>query len=225
MAARPHCYEHPHPALTTDVVLFTVQDAQLQVLLIRRGGEPFAGRWALPGGFLEIDEGLETCARRELMEETGIGGIYLEQLYTFGQPDRDPRERVISVTFLGLAPAVSLHPRAASDAAASAWFSLEGAPPLAFDHEDIVDLAHRRLRAKLDYSTIGFRLLPETFTLGELQRLYEIIRGEPLDKRNFRKWVLGLDELTETGAQRRNGNHRPARVYRLKHPERVTIIR
>jgi 8-oxo-dGTP diphosphatase len=225
MTARPYCYEHPHPALTTDVVLFTIQDGQLSVLLIRRRSDPDAGHWALPGGFLEIDEGLETCARRELMEETGIGGIYLEQLYTFGQPDRDPRERVISVTFLGLAPAAGLHPRAASDAAASAWFSLDQLPPLAFDHEEIVGLALQRLRAKLQYSTIGFRLLPETFTLGELQQLYETIGGDPLDKRNFRKWILGLDQLAETGAQRRNGNHRPARVYRLKHPERVTIIR
>lgn len=225
MSRRQYCYDYPHPALTTDVVLFTVKSEQLQVLLIRRGREPFGGYWALPGGFVDIDEELEDCARRELAEETGIADIYLEQLYTFGGLQRDPRERTVSVTYLGLAPSALLRPKAADDAAEVGWFSFDRLPALAFDHGRIVAAAHQRLVAKLNYSTIGFRLLPETFTLGEVQGTYEILRGTPLDKRNFRKWILGLNQLTATGDQRRNGNHRPARVYRLQHPDRVTFIR
>lgn len=225
MTGKEYCYAYPHPALTTDIVLFTVCDKSLQVLLIRRGNEPFAGEWALPGGFVGIGEDLEDCAQRELAEETGVADLYLEQLFTFGRPDRDPRERVVSVTYLGLAPPDRLQPRAGDDASETGWFDLDRLPALAFDHAEIIALARQRLLAKLEYSTIGFRLLPEAFTLSELQRLYEILRGTSLDKRNFRKWILGLGELTDTGRQRRNGNHRPARIYRPKHPDRVAIIR
>jgi 8-oxo-dGTP diphosphatase len=223
--AAQHCYDYPHPAVTTDVVVFTIRSERLEILLIRRGGEPFRGMWALPGGFLGIDEDLEACAQRELQEETGVAGLYLEQLYTFGDPGRDPRERVISVTYFALIPSERLELRASSDAAQAGWFPVDEVPELAFDHARIVDLARRRLGAKLRYSTIAFQLLPGSFTLGELQRVYETLGGEPLDKRNFRKWVLGLEQIEETGELRHNGKSRPARTYRLRNPQRVDIIR
>ncbi|PVV15672.1 MAG: NUDIX hydrolase, partial [gamma proteobacterium symbiont of Ctena orbiculata] len=129
MAAKQrHCYDYPHPAVTTDVVLFTIRQQTLSVLLIQRANHPFQGMWALPGGFLEIDEDLETCAKRELMEETGITGVYLEQLYTFGNPQRDPRERIISVTYFALSQSDSLSPKASSDAAQAAWFPINELP-------------------------------------------------------------------------------------------------
>ncbi|AKH20450.1 NUDIX hydrolase [Sedimenticola thiotaurini] len=218
-------YQYPHPAVTTDVAVFTLLDQQLQLLLIRRGEEPYKGHWALPGGFLEIDEDLDSCAKRELKEETGVDDLYLEQLYTFGRPDRDPRERVISVTYYALVPADKLNLSAGSDAAEASWFPLQALPDLAFDHAEIILLARERLAAKTHYSTIAFQLMPETFTLSELQTVYEILRNEKLDKRNFRKWVLSLQLLEETGGKRRNGNHRPAKIYRLTDPDRVHIIR
>jgi len=215
------CYAYPHPAVSTDVVLFTIRQDKLMLLLIKRRGEPFAGSWALPGGFLEIGEDLEACAARELEEETGLRDIYLEQLYTFGKPDRDPRERVISVAYYALVPSDKLEPRAASDAADTGWFAMDDLPSLAFDHDRIIALAHHRLVAKLDSSTIAFQFLPGTFTLSEAQRVYEILLNAPLDKRNFRKRLRALDLLQETGKLRRAGNHRPAREYRLRQPGRV----
>lgn len=225
MSSSPYCYQYPHPAVTTDVVVFTIRDQRLQLLLVKRAGEPFKGSWALPGGFLDIDEDLENCAKRELEEETGVSGLYLEQLYTFGKPDRDPRERIISVTYYALFPSDKVELRASSDAEDAAWFPLDELPELAFDHTEIIELAHQRLVAKLNYSTIAFQFMPESFTLSELQSVYEILRNEPLDKRNFRKWIATLDQIEETGDQRRNGKHRPAKVYRVKNPDRVEIIR
>ncbi len=221
----PYSYPYPHPAVTTDVVVFTIRDGRLQLLLIRRGGEPFEGHWALPGGFLDIDEDLEFCAKRELEEETGVAGVYLEQLYTFGRPGRDPRERVISVAYYALVPSEKLALKPASDATEAAWFPVAGLPPLAFDHDEIISTAHERLVAKLDYSTIAFQFLAETFTLSELQEVYETLVDAELDKRNFRKWALALEQVEETGELRRRGRHRPARVYRLKHRDRVDVIR
>ncbi len=225
MASKKHCYNYPHPAVTTDVAVFTLQNKSLQLLLIKRAQNPFKGHWALPGGFLEIAEDLEQCAKRELAEETGIRGLYLEQLYTFGKPDRDPRERIISVTYYALVPADRLVPKAASDAEEAHWFPLDALPELAFDHEEIIALALDRLAAKSTYSTIALQLMPETFTLSELQSVYEVLRKEKLDKRNFRKWFLGLNQIEETGEKRRNGNHRPAKIYRAKNPDRVDVIR
>mgnify|MGYP002713219406 FL=1 len=223
--AVPYQYKYPHPAVTTDVAVFALRNQQLQLLLIRRAQEPYMGQWALPGGFLEIDEDLDSCAKRELKEETGVADLYMEQLYTFGRPDRDPRERVISVTYYALVPTDKLTLSAGSDAAETAWFPLQELPELAFDHEEIILLARERLAAKTHYSTIAFQLMPETFTLSELQSVYEILRDEKLDKRNFRKWVLALKQLEETGGKRRNGNHRPAKIYRLTNPDRVDIVR
>jgi 8-oxo-dGTP diphosphatase len=218
-------YQYPHPAVTTDIVLFSIRDDLLQLLLIRRGREPFQGMWALPGGFLDMDEDLDQCALRELQEETGVEGIYLEQLYTFGRPERDPRERVISVTYYALVCSERLQPRASSDADEVSWFPLDKLPELAFDHDEIIKLAHARLVSKLSYSTVAFQFMPETFTLSELQGVYEILRNEKMDKRNFRKSMLALDQIEDTGEQRRNGTHRPARVYRVKNPNRVEIIK
>jgi 8-oxo-dGTP diphosphatase len=219
-------YPYPHPAVTTDVAVFTIRDGRLHMLLVKRANPPFQGSWALPGGFLDIDEDLDACAERELAEETGITGVYLEQLYTFGDTGRDPRERVISVTYYALVPQHALAtPRASSDAADVGWFALDDLPALAFDHDRIVAMAHARLVAKLEYSTIAFQFMPATFTLSELQCVYESLLNQSLDKRNFRKRVLSLDLIEETGGQRRNGKHRPAREYRVKHPDRVEIIK
>lgn len=220
-----YSYRYPHPAVTTDIVIFTIRDGRLKLLLIKRGGEPYQGRWALPGGFVELDEDLETSARRELEEETGVSGVYLEQLYTFGRPDRDPRERVITVAYYALIPSDQVRLQAATDAEAVGWFAFEELPPLAFDHDEIVAMAHQRLVAKLDYSTIAFQFLPREFTLSELQDVYEIIRREPVDKRNFRKQVLALGKLVETKKLKRDGAHRPARLYRVKSPGKVDIIK
>ncbi len=220
-----YSYDYPHPAVTVDIVIFTIREARLKLLLIRRAGEPYRGRWALPGGFIRLDEALEASARRELEEETGVSGVYLEQLYTFGAPERDPRERVITVAYYALIPSDRLQLRAATDAEAVGWFGMDELPALAFDHTDIIAMAHERLVAKLDYSTIAFQFLGGDFTLSELQSVYEIILCEELDKRNFRKWALALEQIEETGRERRDGAHRPAKLYRLKEPGTVAMIK
>ena len=218
-------YEHPHPAVTTDVVIFTIQEQCLKVLLIRRGNEPFKGRWAFPGGFVEPDEDLETAARRELKEETGLSGIYLEQLYTFGDPGRDPRERVITVVYYALVPTDQLQILAADDADEVDWFGMDELPKLAFDHDAILAMAQERLAAKLEYSTIALQFMPEEFTLTELQRVYEIILGEDLDKRNFRKQINAQGHIEATGETRREGSHRPAALFRAIDRSRIAITK
>lgn len=220
-----HCYDYPHPAVTTDVVLFTIRQGVLSVLLIQRGNSPYQGMWALPGGFLDIDEDLEACAKRELLEETGIDGVYLEQLYTFGDPQRDPRERVISVTYFALTQSDHLSPEASSDAALTDWFSISELPELAFDHANIIQLAHKRLVSKLGYTTIAFKMLPKSFTLSQLQSVYEILLNQRLDKRNFRKAILTRNIIKETGEYARTGSHRPAKTYQVINPSQVEIIK
>ena len=225
MTEKNYCYEYPHPAVTTDIVIFTIREQQLKLLLVKRKGEPYKGKWALPGGFVAIDEDLHQCAERELAEETGVSGVYLEQLYTFGDPKRDPRERVITVAYYALIPSDKIELRAATDAEAVGWFAMDELPKLAFDHGDILETAKQRLVAKLDYSTIAFQFMSKEFTLTELQEVYEIILEEEVDKRNFRKWVLALESIEETGNERREGRHRPAKLYRLKDPYTVEIIK
>ncbi len=220
-----YSYEYPHPAVTTDIVIFTIRHDELKVLLIKRAASPYQGSRALPGGFVNLDEDLERAARRELEEETGVAGVYLEQLYTFGQPDRDPRERVITVAYYALIPSDKMHIRAASDAEAVAWFGIEEMPELAFDHADILEMAHERLVAKLDYSTIAFQFMPAVFTLSELQNVYELILRDSLDKRNFRKRILALDVIEATGKERRDGAHRPAKLYRVLDPGKVEVLK
>lgn len=203
------------PLVTVDLVIFSLRQAQLQVLLVRRRNWPFEGMWALPGGFVRMDESLEEAARRELSEETGVQDVYLEQLYTFGDLGRDPRTRVITVAYFALISSDHLQLRAATDAADADWFPATRPPPLAFDHADILGYAVTRLRYKLEYSAVGFQLLPAEFTLTQLQTAYETILEEELDKRNFRRRILQAGVLEETGFYR-VGEHRPAKLYRFR---------
>ncbi len=220
-----YTYKYPHPAVTVDVAIFSIRHDALNVLLIKRALAPFQGEWALPGGFVEIDEALEHAAARELEEETGVDAGYLEQLYTFGRPDRDPRERVISVTYFALIPSDKLEIRAASDAEGVGWFPVATLPELAFDHAEILDTALERLKAKLDYSTIAFQLMPDTFTMPELRHVYEVITREAIDKRNFSKKILGLGVIEPTGEEKREGAHRPAKLYRVIDRSKVDVIK
>jgi 8-oxo-dGTP diphosphatase len=201
--------------LTVDCVVFAVQRERLEVLLIRRALEPFAASWALPGGFVDMDEDLEAAARRELEEETGLRDLFLEQLYTFGRPDRDPRGRVVSVAYYALANLAGRRVQASSDAGAAEWFAVDALPTLAFDHSEILACALERLRGKVRYAPLGFELLPRRFTLTQLQRLYEIILGRDLDKRNFRRKIHGMGLLVDTGEMQRGRAHRAARLYRF----------
>ena len=210
----PSNYERP--SVTVDVVIFSLVDEDLQVLLIKRKFAPFAGMWAIPGGFVRMAESLEEAATRELEEETGVTNVYMEQLYTFGQPNRDPRTRVITIAYFALVPNDVIQPRPGDDTAETGWFSMFDLPELAFDHRDILEYALTRLRYKLEYTAVGFRLLPDIFTLSELQRAYETILGENLDKRNFRRKILASDILEETGKKKRDGEGRPAKLYNYK---------
>lgn len=211
-----YTYDYPHPAVSVDVVAFAVRDGHLEVLLIERAGPPFAGMHALPGGFVGIDESLKHAAFRELREETGVSAAFLEQLHTFGQPGRDPRERVISVAYVSLVAADRLEVRAASDAAAAAWFDVERVPELAFDHRRILDLALRRLDERGGDPAVAIRLMPARFTMSELKQTYEALTRRPVDKRNFTKRVRATGMLEATGESRRHGAHRPAALYRLR---------
>lgn len=211
-----YTYDHPRPALTVDIVIFSLRENRLQVLLVQRAAHPFTGEWALPGGFVQMEESLEGAAARELEEETGVEHAYLEQLYTYGEPGRDPRGRVVTVAYFALIPADTfVRTEGGSDARRAAWFAVDALPELAFDHHEIVDYALRRLRYKLEYSAVGFELLPAAFTLTEIQRTYEKILGESLDKRNFRRRILASGVIEPT-AHRRTGEGRPARLYRYR---------
>lgn len=214
---RRFCYDFPRPSVTVDIILFTFQHEELKVLLIRRKRDPFGGHWALPGGFVEIDEDLEAAAMRELWEETNVSDIYLEQLYTFGAPDRDPRTRVITVAYFALLSTEQmqrLQLRSADDADDVRWWNVYQLPDLAFDHPRVLHYALQRLRWKLEWTALGFLLLPSEFTLSELQKVYETVLHEPIDKRNFRRKMLAADVLEETG-NLREGDHRPAKLYRF----------
>jgi 8-oxo-dGTP diphosphatase len=225
-------YEYPRPAVTVDIVLFTVVDTDLKVLLIRRGGPPFEGSWAIPGGFVHVcddgDQGedLAAAAHRELCEETGVpeGAAYLEQLYTFGAPGRDPRGRVITVAFYALLrPDLVPLTRAGSDAASARWFSLAeetDALELAFDHGAILAAALARVRGTIDYAPIAFELVPPTFTIGELRAVYEAIKGITYDPGNFRRRFMRMqtDGIIEQAPGKRQTASKPAKVYRFVRP-------
>lgn len=198
------------PAVTVDVVIFSLVEDDLKVLLVQRDRQPFLGQWGIPGGFVYRHEALESAAARKLDDETGVKNVYLEQLYTFGSPNRDPRSRVITVAYFALLPYAAIREL---DEARASWFPLNALPSLAFDHEEIVQYALTRLRYKLEYTTVGFRLLPDLFTLSELQKAYEIILDERLDKRNFRRKILAAEILQETGQMKRDGEGRPAKLY------------
>src|SRR4051812_48733842 len=211
----PYTYEYPRPALTVDCVVFGLDEQDLKVLLVKRDLPPFEGRWALPGGFVRMEEELDDAARRELREETGLRDVYLEQLYTFGTPNRDPRGRVVSVAYYALVNLADHRVQAATDARDAAWFSVSDTPSLAFDHDAIVSAALERLKGKVRYQPIGFELLPPKFTLSQLQRLYETVLERPLDKRNFRKKILSMGVLVETDEIEQDVAHRAARLYRF----------
>lgn len=211
----PHTYQYPRAALTVDCVVFGFDVGELKVLLIQRGLEPFKGRWALPGGFVRVDETLDEAARRELAEEAGLQDVFLEQLYTFGAVDRDPRERVVSVAYFALVKLADFRTQAATDAADAKWFPISQVPKLAFDHAGILATALARLKGKVRYQPIGFELLPPKFTLSQLQHLYEAVLETGLDKRNFRKKVLSFGLLVPLKETRMTGRHRPAQLFRF----------
>jgi len=211
----PHTYQYPRAALTVDCVVFGLDESDLKVLLIERGLEPFKGRWALPGGFVRVDETLDEAARRELAEEAGLADVFLEQLFTFGELNRDPRERVVSVTYYALVKLTDHQTRAATDAADARWFPVAKVPKLAFDHANILATALARLKGKVRYQPIGFELLPPKFTLSQLQHLYEAVLETELDKRNFRKKVLSFGLLIPLNETQMAGRHRPAQLFRF----------
>ena len=210
-----YIYQHARPAVTADCVVFGLDEQDLKVLLVQRGQEPFRGHWALPGGFAVVGEALEDTARRELAEETGLKDVFLEQLYTFSDPARDPREHVVTVAYYALVN-LSDHPvQAATDASSAAWFCIDDIPKLAFDHDLILQAAYERLRGKITYQPIGFELLPEKFPLRMLQGVYEKILDRDLDKRNFRKKILSMEILEELDEIETDVGHRAARLYRF----------
>ena len=210
-------------AVAADVALFTIQDGTLKVLLVKRQHAPFRGTWALPGGFVEEEESVDAAALRELQEETNIDNVYLEQLYTFGELNRDPRGRVVSVAYYALVNWQQFQLRARRRVSEASWFPVKRLPRLAFDHNSIVDYALERLRNKINYTTVGFQLLSRHFTLTELQRSYEVILGQRLDKRNFRRKMLQLGILKPTRDFQATGRQRPARLYTFTEPNVVKL--
>ena len=207
---------YEQPGITVDLVVFTVNEDKLKVMLAKRADTPYAGCWSLPGGFLLAGESLEEAAFRVLRKKSGVRDVYLEQLYTFGKPDRDPRTRVITVAYFALIPWSNLDQPESKTVADLKWCPIDQIPKLAFDHKEILKCAIQRLRAKVTYSNILYGLMPERFRLSELQRMYEIILDERLDKRNFRKRMLASGLLRETGKKDLHGAHRPAMLYQFK---------
>jgi 8-oxo-dGTP diphosphatase len=210
-----YTYEYPRPSLTVDCIIFGLdQTGRLKVLLIQRAKNPFKDHWALPGGFVDMDEDLEAAALRELKEETGVENIFIEQLYTFGTPERDPRGRVVSVAYFALVNLAEHKLGADTDAQDVRWYALDELPVLAFDHALILETAINRLRGKVRYQPIGFELLPASFTLTQLQTLYQTILGKELNKRNFRTKILKMGILAED-KMLRGVAHRPAQMYKF----------
>lgn len=204
------------PMVTVDIVVFTIEAQELAVFLIKRKYNPYKGMWALPGGFIRKKEGPMRAAMRELKEETGVGGVYLEQLYTFGNPSRDPRGRVITIAYLALVPRHTVRLKASFDAADVDIFPIKKLPRLAFDHAQILSYALTRLRNKLQYTNVAWSLMPTLFTLGEIQKVYELILGRRIDKRNFRKKILSLGILKEAEKMKKGLRQRPAQLYQFK---------
>lgn len=199
--------------LTVDAVVFGYENSQLKLLLIQRKNEPFKGMWALPGGFVLDDEDIPAAVARELHEETGVSINYLEQLYTFGQPDRDPRFRTVSVCYYGLLNPNNYQIAADTDAENVAWFDVKKMPKTAFDHKEMIQYALERLRNKLKYEPVGFELLDKKFVLSDLEKLYTTILDKEIDRRNFRKKILSYEILKETGDSVSEGKGRPAMLY------------
>ena len=209
--------------IAVDVVLLTIQGGTLKVLLVKRQQSPYRGAWALPGGIVGEEESVDDAAFRELHEETNIGNVYLEQLYTFGELNRDPRGRVITVAYYALVNWQQVQLKARQRVFEANWFAVKRLPPLAFDHQRIVDYALERLRNKINYTTVGFQLLPKQFTLTELQSAYEVLLGQRLDKRNFRRKMLQVGILKDTRDFKASGRQRPARLYTFTEPKVVKL--
>lgn len=207
--------EFAHPYVTVDVLIFSIRNDQLAVLLIRRSHPPFAGMFAIPGGFVQIGETLDQAARRVIKVKGRQNNLYLEQLYTFGKIDRDPRGRVVSVGHIALVPQDQAHDIDDGKHVIT-WFPVKKLPPLAFDHKEILSVAVERIKSKIGYSSLAAGLLPAKFRFSELQKVYEIILGKPLDKRNFRKKMLSLGLLAPAGEKVTGGQYRPAMLYRFK---------
>jgi 8-oxo-dGTP diphosphatase len=218
---------HETISVAVDCVIFglDLQERALKVMLIERDIPPFAGSWAIPGGFVRAAESLEQAAARELEEETGIKNVYLEQLYTFGDPGRDERGRVISVAYYALVSPERHSVAASTDARNAAWFKIKHIPVLAFDHHKILDVALDRLRGKLTYAPIGFELLPRKFTIRQLQMLYETVLGHELDNRNFRKKIFSMDVLNELDEMQQGVAHRAARLYKFDERKYKQLIK
>ncbi|MDU1891782.1 MAG: NUDIX domain-containing protein [Dysgonomonas sp.] len=208
-----YIYEWPRPAVTTDCVIFGFDEGELKILLIERGIEPYKGKWALPGGFLDMDEDAETCARRKLLQETCLENIFMEQLYTFSAVERDPRYRVVSIAYYALVKLSDYDAKAGTDTANIKWFPISEIPELAFDHNKIVDMAKERLKGKIKYQPIGFELLPERFTIPELHQLYESALQTNLDRRNFRKKMLSFGLLVDENELATGARHRAPKLY------------
>ena len=208
-----YCYKYPHPAVATDCVIFGFDGVSIKVLLIQRGIEPYKDHWALPGGFVGIDESAEEWACRELQEETGLTGVSVEQFHAFSDVNRDPRERVISIAYYALVKLSEV--RGGDDASEAQWFSYDDVPSLAFDHDRILRMALRHLRDRICFEPVGFDLLPEVFTMTELQRLYEAILGVKFDRRNFYNKMLKLEVLTSAEPRPENASRRTPSKYRF----------
>ena len=208
-----YCYKYPHPAVATDCVIFGFDGVSIKVLLIQRGIEPYKDHWALPGGFVGIDESAEECARRELEEETGLRDVVVEQFHTFSDVNRDPRERVISIAYYALVKLSEV--RGGDDASEAQWFSYDDVPSLAFDHDRILRMALRHLRDRICFEPVGFDLLADVFTMTELQRLYEAILGVKFDRRNFYNKMLKLEVLTSAEPRPENASRRTPSKYRF----------
>ncbi len=208
-----YTYEYPRPAVTTDCVIFGFEEGELKILLIERAIEPFKDMWALPGGFIDMDEDTETCARRKLKQETCLENIYMEQLYTFSAVDRDPRYRVVSIAYYALVKLANYAAQAGQDTSRVRWFPLTELPSLAFDHQEILKVATERLKGKIRYQPIGFELLPERFTLPDLHRLYETVLQTSLDRRNFRKKILGTGLLIDHHEVKSEAPHKAPKIY------------
>jgi 8-oxo-dGTP diphosphatase len=213
MKPKKYSYEYPRPAVTADCVIFGFDDGELKVLLIERGIEPFKGKWAFPGGFLRTEESADECARRELFEETGIENVFIEQLYSFSDVDRDPRSRVITISYFALVKLADFKIRAGDDARNANWFPISQVPPLAFDHDRILRVALNRLRGKIRYQPIGFELLPEKFTMPALQNLYETVLEMKLDRRNFRKKIFDTGLLIDHNESMKGVPHKGAKYF------------
>lgn len=199
--------------IASDVVIFTIFKGELKVLLIRMKKEPFTNQWACPGGLVKAKESVDFAAQRLLFEKTAVKDVYLEQLQTFGEIDRDPFGRVVSVAYFALIPPEGVNLRTSSEYSDVSWFSIKDLPTLAYDHQEIIKVAVERLQSKIEYSNIVYGFLGREFTLGELQEIYEIILNKKIDKRNFRRKLLSLSLVAKSGKKRRGQANRPASLY------------